>query len=149
MEYSEYITKTKAVKDIAERTCNYPKNKTELRTEKNKINGQIDTRIKNKTIATNEKGLLRFLDVSKYAKQKFPGKFDDWPDIGIVCEMSLIGFVAEGMGHILPSDIAECHDIIKERDREIFRLRGQVEHWKRDAEKGTTYRKIKGGRDKS
>jgi hypothetical protein len=111
MEYSEYITKTKAVNLIDQRTCYNLNNRAELRAEKNKVNGRIMTAINNKEIATNETKSLCYLDVCKFAKQKFPSKFDDLPSPpgiatirGTACKFS-----GSAQAYSTPETIGECH----------------------------------------
>ncbi|NOS75543.1 MAG: hypothetical protein HOP36_13645 [Methyloglobulus sp.] len=157
MEYPEYISKTEAKKLVAERTCSHPANTSLLRVEKNKISGHLDTRLKKGEITANESGLLLFLGVSKYAKQKFPGKFDDWPSAPNEIKVEMGGWRTKtsAFGINLPNEVGECHRLIGDLHKETLRLtdlntglKAEVERWKLDAEKGATYKKIKGGRDK-
>ncbi len=154
MEYPEYITKTEAVKLIAQRICCNPKNSAELRTEKNKVNGRVTTAIDKKEIATNQTKSLYFFDVSKFAKQKFPSKFDDWPsppDIATI-NCSFLKFGMSARFYSEPETIEECHLHIKELSYKLFQawdkiseLEAEIERLKPDAEKWLD-RKAKSGR---
>lgn len=153
MEYPEYITKTEAVKLIAQRTCCNPKNTAELRAEKNKVNGRITTAIDKKEIATNEKKSLCFFDVSKFAKQKFPCKFDDWPSAPgrATIHGSAIEFSGFGRAYSTPETIEECHQHIKELSHQFFdalskisKLEAEIEQLKPDAEKWQNFMSTRG-----
>jgi len=154
MEYPEYISKTEAKKLIAERTCKYPKNGG-LRAKKNSIGGHLVTRIKKNEIATDENGLLLFLDVSKYAKKKFPGKFDDWPSVPNEFKAE-IGMWQTNMRAVcinLPLEIDECHKLIGDLHKETLRLtdvnlelQAEIDRLKPDAEKWLNFQQKSGRR---
>lgn len=158
MDYPEYIDRLEIVGEIVKRTRpNYEKEGD----WRDKINKRIKYGIKKRQIATNTKGQVRFLDVSEYAKQKFPGKFDNWPSApGIaIIHGSGVKFGGSGRAYSTPETIGECHQHIKELSHQFFdawdnirELQADIERLKPDAERyreNCAQLKINGNKPKS
>jgi len=122
-----YISKTDAISIIAERTKpRYEK----MRDWKNKINGKLTSRIKKGLIGINENGELRSGHIAETMKEAHPDCFYDWPcSVRVTpksCELSFTG----NQPLFLPSDLTQCHDIIKAMHAEIQQLKPEAEKYR-------------------
>ncbi len=141
MDHPEYISRLEIGDEIAKRTCPNHEKEGDWR---DKINKQIKYRISKGQIDTNTKGQVRFLDVSEYAKQKFPEKFDDWRSKPVNFHINCYGFAGTVSGEAcwLPCTLDECHQHIKELSHSnvlawdnIRELQAEIERLKPDAER--------------
>ena len=160
MVYSDYISRPDAVDLIAARTCPIHEKK---RAWKNKINGQLKYQIKTGKITVvppqnneqpkyqNKRGKMVdvakdkicFLDLSVYAKQRFPGLFDDWPTKPVVGKVSFSSSATLG-AHccVFTNNLEQCHQQILSLDAEVqqlkqiqLKLQSEIERLKQAAER--------------
>lgn len=142
--FPNYISKSEAIKLIAERTKPHYAN---LRSWKNKIDGQLKTRLKNGLIRQND-GLLYSADIAKsmrklYPDELYPDAFADFPRIFLLENASFsVNVNPTGASFSMmkfPNTLDDCHKIIEAQHKKILCLEMENGELKPDAE---GYRKI-------
>lgn len=143
-DFPSYIQKTEAIKLIAERTKPHYE---DLRSWKNKINGQLKTRIKNGLIR-QQNGLLNSADIVKsmrklYPDELYPDAFADFPRNFLLENASFsVDVNPTGASFSMmkfPNTLDDCHRIIEAQHKENLCLKMELARLKPDAE---GYRKI-------
>jgi hypothetical protein len=102
------LTRSAAVAKIAERACNPSETEREARNRSHLISYAV----KRGKLAKSSHGFFVFGDLATWARNKWPGKFDDWPCILFVKPTNLkIGTSTSG-AVVLPGSLKCCHDMI-------------------------------------
>lgn len=144
IDFPVYILKSQAIELIAKRTKPHYE---DLRAWKNKINGQLGTRIKNGLIRQND-GLLYSADIAKsmrklYPDELYPDAFADFPRNFLLETASFsVDVNPTGASFSLmkfPNTLDDCHKIIEAQHKKILCLEMEIGKLKPDAE---GYRKI-------
>lgn len=137
---SDYdLARSAAVAKIAERACNPSETEREAR---NRISHLISYAVKRGKLAKSSHGFFVFGDLATWARNKWPGKFDDWPCTPFVKPTNIAIGTSIGSPVILPGSLKRSHDMILDMHEKLARLEKslqaaqlEIERLRPDAEK--------------